>query len=137
MPQMSLTDFVDIVSTSGTPKFTKVKQVKNRPSYVPAADFYKPLREHIIEIHQRTLSQKDLQTFLNSLSDKKKIIIYPILIKGYKKWWGRKQVKWFEPPQALWSAHGSDVRVNPELGLEINGKLYLIKPEKSAKDDIF
>lgn len=127
MPQISLTDFVDIVSTSGTPKFTKVKEVKNRPPYAPAADFYKILRDRIIEIHQRGLDYKDLQSLVKSLSDRKKVNNYPVLINGYRKWCGRKELKWFTPPQGLWSAHGIDVRVNPELGLEINGKFHLVK----------
>jgi hypothetical protein len=45
MIRVSLTDFVDIVSKSGTPKATKVAQVKKRGRYEPAVDFYKPLRE--------------------------------------------------------------------------------------------
>lgn len=52
MPQLSLTDFVDIVSKSGRPKATKVLQVKERPEYEPAFDFYRPFREHVIETHR-------------------------------------------------------------------------------------
>lgn len=127
MPQISLTDFVDIVSTSGTPKFTKVRKVKNRPPYAPGADFYKSLRDRIVEVHQKGLEYKDLQNLLKSLSDRKKAINYPILLNGYRRWWGRKKLKWFAPHQGLWSGHGIDVRVNPEIGLEFNEKLYLIK----------
>jgi hypothetical protein len=127
MPQISLTDFVDIVSTSGTPKFTKVKEIKNRPPYAPAADFYKALRDRIIEVHQKGLDYRYLQTLVKFLSDRKKVINYPALINGYRKWLGRKELKWFAPAQGLWSAHGIEVRVNPELGLEVNGKNHLIK----------
>ena len=59
MPQISLTDFVDIVSTSGTPKATKVKQVKYRPAYNPAIDFYKRIRDDIVETIGKTI-QKDV-----------------------------------------------------------------------------
>ena len=45
MIKISLTDFVDIASKSGTPKATKVAQVKARPDYEPKFDFYRPIRE--------------------------------------------------------------------------------------------
>ena len=49
------------------------------------------------------------------------------MIKGYQKWWGRKNLEWFNPPSTTWSAYKVDVRVNPELGLRINGVPHLIK----------
>ncbi|MEZ4253047.1 MAG: hypothetical protein R3B99_32975 [Polyangiales bacterium] len=38
---ISLTDFVDFAMESGTPKVTKVAEMKDRPDYQPAFDFYK------------------------------------------------------------------------------------------------
>ncbi|MGC8623940.1 MAG: hypothetical protein ACP5VQ_01585 [Phycisphaerae bacterium] len=35
MPEISLTDFVDFLIKSGTPKLTKVTQIKQRPDYNP------------------------------------------------------------------------------------------------------
>jgi hypothetical protein len=52
MIKISLTDFVDIASKSGTPKATKVAQVKARPDYDARFDFYKPIRDQITEIHR-------------------------------------------------------------------------------------
>lgn len=51
MSNLSLTDLIDVVSKSGTPKATKVCQIKNRPAYQPAIDFYKPLRDAFVKIH--------------------------------------------------------------------------------------
>ena len=45
--KISLTDFVDFVSKSGTSKLTKVKQIKGRRSYHPAFDFWKLMRDEI------------------------------------------------------------------------------------------
>jgi hypothetical protein len=36
MPEISLTDFVDFVISAGTPKMTKVQNIKYRPNYTPA-----------------------------------------------------------------------------------------------------
>lgn len=127
MPQISLTDFVDIVSKAGRPKATKVRQVRERPEYEPAFDFYKSFREHIIENHRRGGTKASVSDVLRTLSDQKKINSYTELANAYRKWWGRKELKWFTPPRDLYSANGIEVILNPELGLEINGKRHIIK----------
>lgn len=127
MPQISLTDFVDIVSKSGRPKATKVLYVKERPEYEPAFDFYKPLREHIVEIHKSKQDKKKLVELLSTLNDSKKLKNYPRLIDGYKKWWGRKDLEWFNPPRDVYSVNGFEIIVNPELGLVVNGRRHIIK----------
>jgi len=127
MPKISLTDFVEIVSKSGTPKATKVAQIKNRPQYDPRSDFYKLAREAITDTHQKGGAKSDLDAALSELSDPKKKVNYPDLVKGYKKWWGNKTLQWFKPPSAVFAAHGVDVSVNPELGLIVNGAPHLVK----------
>lgn len=52
MAQISITDFVDVVSESGRSNAAKVKQIKNHPDYESAFDFYKPIRDAIINIHR-------------------------------------------------------------------------------------
>ena len=39
MAEISLTDFVDFVIKSGSPKLTKVKSAKTRPDYDPKTDY--------------------------------------------------------------------------------------------------
>lgn len=72
MPQISLTDFVDVVSKAGRPKATKVRQVKERPEYEPAFDFYKSLREHVVENHRKNGGKAAVSDVMNSLTDPKK-----------------------------------------------------------------
>lgn len=137
MTYLSLTDIVDVISKAGLPKATKISQIKNRDKYSPATDFYKTLREGLIEIHKSNKPKASLKGILTGLSDAKKKANYPFAIDGYRKWWGNKQLKWFVPPSATYSKHGFDISVNPELGLEVNGirhviKLYL-KDEKLTK----
>ena len=52
MLRITLTDFVDIVSASGTHKTTKVREKLSRDDYHPAKDYYKKVREKIIDIHR-------------------------------------------------------------------------------------
>ena len=127
MAQISLTDFLDIVSKSGRPKATKVRQVRERPDYEPAFDFYKPFREYVVEMHRTAQPRAALAGILPGLSDPKKSRSYPALIDGYKKWWGRKKLAWFSPPKGVYSAGAFEIIVNPELGLEINGQRHIIK----------
>jgi hypothetical protein len=142
MPRISLTDFVDIVSKSGTPKATKVAQIKNRPDYEPAVDFYKPLREFIVDHHKRALPKFASAEALASIADPKKMTNYPEAIDGYRRWWGNKALEWFDTPVGTFSSHGVDVVVNPELGLVVNGRSYVIKlyfkadPLSKARVDI-
>ncbi|RQV96825.1 hypothetical protein EH221_04385 [bacterium] len=127
MPQLSLTDFVDIVSTSGIPKATKVRQIKNRLEYRPEFDFYKIIREQIIDIHKHRQPKNALENLTDKLKDPKKKRIYKDIVNGYIRWWGRKTLLWFTPPTLEFSNHGVTVTVNPELGLKINGMPHLIK----------
>lgn len=125
--KISLTDFMDFVGKSGSAKQTKVKQVKNRDPYEPAKDFYKALREEIIRVHQEGLDKKELDKLIKKLSDKKKIDHYPTAINGYKKFWGRKNMIWFDPPFKHWQVGDVDMNINPEIGLEWDNKFYVIK----------
>ncbi len=127
MPRLSLTDFVDVVSTSGLPKSTKVSQIKHRETYHPAFDFYKPLRDHIVDMHCANQAKSTLAGILGNLQDQKKIDAYTSLVNGYRRWWGRKSFTWFDPPSGLYDAYGVEVSINPEVGLLINGSPHLIK----------
>jgi len=127
MINISLTDFIDYVSKIGTSKFTIVNQIHSRDEYHPAFDFWKPLREGIIDFHKFDKDKSELDNILNELTDKKKINKYPLLIESYKTFIGRKKIEWFDPPFKEWKTNDLLVRLNPELGLDINGNLYVIK----------
>lgn len=127
MPSLSLTDLVDVVSRAGTPKATKVAEIKNRKPYQPATDFYKPLRDGLIEIHQSGKDKKALADLQNSLTDQKKQSNYPQALEGYRKWWGKKTLTWFAPSRSVYGHAGIDVAINPELGLIVDGVRHVIK----------
>jgi len=140
--QISLTDFIEYISKVGTTKFTKVKEIKNREPYHPAFDFWKPLREKIIEVHKENKNKNLLDEVLNDLTDKNKINLYPNLISQYKSFLGRKKVEWIEPPFVDWKMNDLRIKINPEIGLFINDKPYIIKlyfksePLSKAKVDL-
>lgn len=125
--KVSLTDLVDIVSKSGTPKATKVAAIKRRPSYEPAFDFYKQLREFISEIHQNGADKKSLVKRCAAIGNIQKKENYAVALRGYTKWWGNKTFSWFDPPREVYEHAGVEVVVNPELGLKWDGKAYIVK----------
>jgi len=127
MPEISLTDFVDFASRSGTRQLTKVRELKARGAYNPAHDFWKRLRDGIVAYHSRGGPITQLDAIVTGLTDPKKRRRYLDAVANYKRWLGRKQITWFQPPRAVWSQGGLDVKVNPELGLDINGQRHAIK----------
>lgn len=138
--EISLTDFVDFVCKAGSSKLTKVKQIKGRDEYSPATDFYKALREGIVSNHEAEGTKKDLNKIVAEITDPKKVKNYTHSIEGYKKFWGRKKITWFNPPFKHWKVGEVDVRINPELGLECDDKFYVVKlylkNDKLSKDKI-
>ncbi|WP_459640692.1 hypothetical protein [Flavobacterium sp. CGRL2] len=137
---VSLTDFIDFVNKSGNSKMTKVKQVKYRNTYHPASDFYKAFREEVIETHRNNGDKKSLDNLLHKLTDLKKKVNYPTSIDGYKKFWGKKKIAWFDPPFYHWLTGDLDIKINPELGLSFDNKSYIIKlflkADKISKDKL-
>ncbi len=124
--RLSLTDFVEIVSKSGTPKATKVRQVKDRPSYHPSADYYKQIREAIVEIHRDNSTESILQNIATNTSPAKREN-YTAICAGYKQWHKKHKLAWFQPPDCLYEHSGIHISVNPELGLFVEDKPHLIK----------
>lgn len=124
---ITLAEFMEIISLVGPAKLKKIAEIKNRPPYHPRKDFYKPIREHIIHIHRTDQPKSSLGNVLNRLTDKKKQNNYVEVIKGYTRWWGSNNPTWFTPKSGVFSAHGLQIRVNPELGLTIAGNTHIVK----------
>jgi hypothetical protein len=129
MPYLTLTEFLDIVVANPTSKATKVRAAKkNREQeYNPAFDFYKQIRERIEETHRLGKPKAFIQALMPAVTHDLKLEHYPVIIKGYTKWWGKKTLKWFDPPSEPYANHGVEVRVNAELGLLVDGKPHAIK----------
>jgi hypothetical protein len=125
--KLSLTTFLDFATKAGTPKMTVVKNFKGRDKYDPATDFYKAIREAIIDMHENGRDKKSLDGLAAGLKDPKKLTAYPELIKGHKKFLGKKTLPWFKPPTGTWTSGDLEVSVNPELGLEIYGAQHVVK----------
>lgn len=137
--RISLTDFVDFVTRAGMPKLTKVKQLKQRGEYHPYADFYRSMREAVIAAHAEGRGKASIgPAALQGVGLDRRVHHYDALIAGYLGWWGRRDLEWFAPPQSVRAFDGFDLRVNPELGLRVDGeptviKLYFKEPALSKR----
>lgn len=127
MPKVTLTQFVDYLLLSGPPKLRKVREIKTSPTYQPAFDFYKGVREGIVKFHKNEETDTDLLDGIAHGCHPTKKAKYLAAVGGHKRFLGRKTITWFEPTREEWVYDELRVVVNPELGLEFNDHRYLIK----------
>ena len=126
MESISLSYFVDFVLRSGTPKLTGVKEFKENKDEI-YTDFYKSVREAIVEMHQTGLEPSCLEAFVEAQTDTRRCRIYPGVVAGYQKFLRSGKMKWFEPPTRALPLGGIALNVNPEVGLVIDGTPHAIK----------
>lgn len=135
--KISLTEFMNFVNKSGSAKATVVNKSKNsrEDEYEHYKDYWLRLREKISTVHKKSLSHDDLRELVNVIHPDKKNN-YKEAIEGYIKFWKSRKIQWFNPPRKTWIVGDIRIELNPELGLEIKDKLYVIKLYTAAGSDI-
>ncbi|AKT42143.1 hypothetical protein [Chondromyces crocatus] len=126
MDKISMTYFVDFVLKAGTPKLTGVREIKERKDEL-FTDFYRQIREAIIDMHRGNKNDRVLDDFLAAQTDERRRRIYPGIVAGYRKLLASGKVTWFDPPVGTCQLGDVSINVNPELGLVIDGKPHLVK----------
>ncbi len=126
MDRISLTYFVDFILATGTPKLRGVRDYKERKEDT-VSDFYRPLREAIIAMHRAGLSASTLNDVCRNETDETRKKHYAKVVEGYRTFIASGPKNFFEPPRTGLSLGPLEVDVNPELGLVIDGKKYLVK----------
>jgi hypothetical protein len=129
MIELSLTRFLDFTMKSGSPKLTSLQETKKQlaQGYDPATDYYKQIRDAIVSHHKDGRPFSTIEAVAVNVNNKSKQNNYPEIAAGYKSFRGKKQTAWIAPPHGMWAAHGVSVSLNPELGLRIGDKQYIIK----------
>lgn len=128
--EISLTDFVDFTIVNGSTRIATVRALKKRVDrdYDPATDFWRTLRKGMIELHVTgRMTSAELDAWLATQTNERRLPRYREAVEGYKRFLGRRALPWFDPPGDLWRQGDLAVRVNPEFGLEIDGKKTIIK----------
>jgi hypothetical protein len=126
MDKISMTYFVDFVLKAGTPKLTGVREFKERKDEL-YTDFYRQIREAMVDMHRTGKPDKVLDDFLKAQTDERRRRIYPCVAAGYRKFLASAAMTWFDPPAGIYRLGELEINVNPELGLVIDGKPHVIK----------
>jgi hypothetical protein len=130
MITISLTDFIDFISSSGTTKLTQVTAIKKREAYAFRVDYWRELRNIITNFHADGTLKKDFfdASLQSQFLDADKREKCRPLLEIYKKFLGRKQFESKEIVKCDWQySKELTVRVNPELHLILNGNEQLVK----------
>jgi hypothetical protein len=126
MESVQLPSFLDFVLNAGTGRVSLIKQLKAGHD-ARAVDFYKPVREAIVDMHERGVGTDALDALVVSLADPRERRIFPKVVHGYKKFLRQGKMTWFEPPYRAYPLGPLTVGVNPEVGLLIDGRPHVIK----------
>lgn len=125
-----LTPFVDFALMAGPNRVKVGRSLFGDPH----ADYYAPVRDAVVEAHAKEVAPADLHPELNrwllSRSDERQWRIFAKVIAGYCKFVaGQGKVRWFEPPSrdVPLGPFPFCVRVDPELGLLIDGRPHVVK----------
>ena len=75
---------MDVVASSGSPKVTKVRALKkqNAEDYQTAHDYYKNLRDAIVDLHKKRLDKTALSKVPDGVH-RTKVAIYTVSVRGY------------------------------------------------------
>lgn len=127
---IGFTSFMDFcIRKSTQAKITKAKELKYRDDYHPALDFWKQLRDRIVDMHRNNHSGDYLDHLINEITDRK-LSQYTSAIKGYKKFLKSLKSKTIVPydvDKSFWVHKDLTVQSTPEIGLIIDGVPHRIK----------
>lgn len=127
-----MTNFTDFALAGGIPKVTLLSEFK-RHQHDKVTDFYRPIRETIVDVHRRRLDGASaFGELMDRMTDLRTVKIFPAIIEGHTQFVdANRPLTWFKPASAMFPAGpGVAIAINPEVGLTINGlphhvKLYL------------
>lgn len=126
--KISMTTFVDFVIARGNTRITRIREAKDLygEEYSPARDYYRRLREAIIAVHYEGKDLATLDAVIKQANLRKREL-YGRCVSGYKRWRGHKNLSSYDVHSAPWQDGQLEVRINPELGLTVDGDNYVIK----------
>lgn len=126
MTTVPLNVFVDFMLTAGVNRLTMARElaVGNSEHF---AEFYGPVRDVIVNMHEHGYGADILDAFIMSRSDPRERRVFPKVVAGYQKFLKSAKMTWFVPPLREWPLAPLSIRIAPELGLLIDGRPHAIK----------
>jgi hypothetical protein len=125
---ITLNHFARFVDSKGAAKTQVVREAIRLPKYQVPIDHWHGLRSGIVRIIQNGGTRTDLDRLLADVKDDRKRSNYEANIEGFKKFWGRKTLKFQGVPNARrWSSGELEVKVAPDFSVLIGKQLYIVK----------
>lgn len=129
MAELFVKEFSTIAVVEQKRKARLIRRERDKDDYHPAKDFYKYVREAIVKSLKQDLGVSYLHNQVRDFSgDKAKkphfVQIEKSFIEAAEHLYGHP---WFSPPRAPYINGGVTVIVNPEIGVNIDGRKYVIK----------
>lgn len=128
-PLVPLSAFVDYALCAGTSRITQVREYQRGGRF----DFYRSLRETIVDMHRAGSPPGVLKQYAAGLLDPRCARLYPKVVAGYLRWLAATEkatgepVRWFEPPHRDVPLGQLQIACTPELGLLIGGRPHVVK----------
>lgn len=128
MIKIPIATFIEFVHSAGIKRVSLVKEAKHG-RYSPATDFYRPLRDAIVDFHKAgSKDARPLQSVAAQQSDPKKSSGYPTLITAYLRFARKHDWTWAgTPPKPIWTQESLSVSVSPEILVNHRGTPHLVK----------
>lgn len=103
-----------------------VNKIINKEPYNFAKDYYSVLRTKLVSFIKKNKSLIELNQMLKKINPKKQGH-YEVLIDQIQYFMQGVKYTWVEPPKNIVAYSGLQVKVNPEIGVDINGEILFIK----------
>lgn len=135
--QVSLTEFVNFINSSGMKKMTIVANAKAKHEEQTGSpyDYWKDFKDKVKRLLKRQGTRDDLYKVVEEVRDEMREN-YNQMIAGYLKFWKPTRMAWLTPAKKMIRIGGVKMMLNPEIGIRWQDKDYMIKLYLKANETL-
>ena len=135
--QISLTEFVNFINASGMAKMTIVSaaKAKHEEQEGNPYDYWKDFKEEVKKQLKRQGDKEDLRELVETVREEMRDN-YSQMVTGFLRFWKPTRMKWINPVKKMVHIGGIKMIINPELGVNWQGKEYMIKLYLKANENL-
>ena len=135
--QVSLTEFVNFINSSGMKKMTIVASAKAKHEEQEGNpyDYWKDFKDKVKYLLKKQGTKEDLYELVEEVREEVREN-YNQMITGYVKFWKPSRMEWLKPVKKMIRVGGVKMILNPEIGIKWQGKEYMIKLYLKANETL-
>ena len=134
--QISLTEFVNFINSSGMAKMTIVSNAKMRhEDERNPYDYWKDFKEEVKKQLKRKGDKEDMWELVENVREEMRENFIQ-MINGFLKFWKPTRMEWLNPVKKMVHIGGVKMILNPEIGIKWQGKEYMIKLYMKANENL-